>query len=348
MFAILALVFTLAGQPVYGQNEGSGIAVSPVKTNLKAEPGERLSVDIDVGNNTDASLNLSVVANDFTSTPEAGGEPQILIDKKNEKFGLSGWFTSSPSLSVAAGQRKTYMATFSIPRDAADRTYYGIVRFQSSNAGTQTETTASVGSIIFIDVGNPTSQAEIAGITYDETAAGSLNGLFTVPVENKGTKLASGSINLTVQNQGGTVVETLEPETSGSVLPESTRNFTFKPTKQLPSEKLSVKATWTDESGQQVSKETTIDRTPTEPVATTDKNEEESSLLPILAAAGAGLLLLVLAVVLMIKKRRNKPAVTPADVNSVQQPEPASIISPSSTPPVNDQRPNQNQPPKIM
>lgn len=316
LFWLTASILILPGSLAHGQSPEANVLISPALTRATAKAGETLKVNISVSNPTANSLDLSVKANDFISTPEAGGEPQILADGVNEKYGLSGWFAGSESFRLASGKSKDYQAVFTVPKDAADRTYFAAIRFTPAGKPDNSGSMTSVASMVFIDVGSPVSKPEITDLMFDEDAGD--NGRYTVAVKNNGEGLFSGSLKLEVKQDDGTLIETLDPEKPGSVLPESTRIYNFQPKKALPDKVIKVTASLTDQARKQVSREITLNRGPASDASTAKPAEQKSGLLPVMV--GAFVVLMTLTTALVMKRRKKSlSATSPAAVSFAPQ-----------------------------
>jgi hypothetical protein len=87
---LLSIVIALVGILVVGnslvsaqaQNTGSGIYISPVRTELVVSPGETKTVTVTVKNVTSATATYKVIVNDFIAGDNELGQPALILDDK--------------------------------------------------------------------------------------------------------------------------------------------------------------------------------------------------------------------------------------------------------------------------
>lgn len=281
------------------------VQLSPVRSDLKALPGQEVSATITLRNPTNKQIAVQIIPKDFEASDKLDGDPKIL-DQNNSPYGISNWLADANvdrRLNVPANQNVTYSAVFRVPASAVERTYYGIVTFRTDNGTDQPAT--SVGSLVFITVGNPKTALEATELSHGESDdAAKRYGVFTAVIKNGGEGLSRPEISLKITDETGAVTETLKPDEAGSILPVSSRRFSFTPTQELSGRKLTATLSASDDQGSTADKSIQLNLSGPETVA-------EAETLPINSAGklpliGLAALLALLAGVtaLYLRKRR--------------------------------------------
>lgn len=223
---------------------GTGIKISPVRTELTVEPGTSKSVDVTVQNMSSSTTDFNVVINDFVGGREELGQPSLLLDEKSyaPSHSLKRYIADVPRVSIEGGQSKTIKITINIPKDAPGGGYYGAVRFAPADkaSGKNVTLSASVASLLLVKVpGDIKENVNIESFDVrrgkNATAPGSLFATTkdiyaTVRFKNSGNihEQPFGKVTL---KKGSTVVQTVEinnTEPRGNVLPDTIRRFDLK------------------------------------------------------------------------------------------------------------------------
>ena len=136
---LLSIVIALVGILVVGnslvsaqaQNTGSGIYISPVRTELVVSPGETKTVTVTVKNVTSATATYKVIVNDFIAGDNELGQPALILDdnKYAPSHSLKRHIAAIPNVTVNPGESKDVKVSISMPKDAAGGGYFGAVRF---------------------------------------------------------------------------------------------------------------------------------------------------------------------------------------------------------------------------
>ena len=312
----IALAFAVL-LPVPAAAQTGSLLLSPVKTAVSAKPGESVEVPITLQNTTNKPLTAQVSAKDFTAGPKQNGEPELL-ETPNQTYGLANWLNDAniqKTLTIPAKQSITYPARFTVPASAQERTYFGSVIFSYSADGGQP---VSLGSLVFITVGNPTINLLIDKISREESEnAADAHGVIAATITNKGEGLADPSFRLRITGDGGRLLEEITAGAAGSVLPQSSRIYSFALTRPLPDEHITLTLSATDQHGKTTDKALQLDlrKQETAPVSQAeDSNSSISLVLPLLAALLALILAaggLVLRRRLAVKKETVKPKTDP-------------------------------------
>lgn len=335
----------------------TGLKISPLKTIFSAKPGDSVRGTISVQNVGSASVNAAVEINDFTASDDLSGAPKLLIGSNNAKYGLQSWLTSPKTLQIPAGKTVEYAAVFAVPKSAATRTYFAAVRFTDSAASTTEGKTPSVASLVFISVNSPVATVAISTLDFTKLASEKPNGVFNAQLKNSGEGLYQGKLSLVIADSSGKTVQELEPDAAGSILPETSRKFSFTPKTALPPAKLTASLRATADSGsKEVAKDITIDLSPPPAVAAANQKpaapKDKASVLPVVGLGIIGFLAVGGITWAALRKRQKKlpsstfpsaqPAVSSSSAPNSSQPQVA-----TPTPEINE-RPVDSSPPKIQ
>lgn len=136
---------------------GSGLSISPVRTDLTINAGESKTITVTVKNVTSATTEYEALINDFVVAADNElGHPALFLD--DDKFApshsLKRYIAPVENVTIAPNESKSVKVTVSIPKDAAAGGHYGAVRFipKTDVSGQNITLSASVGSIILVKV----------------------------------------------------------------------------------------------------------------------------------------------------------------------------------------------------
>ncbi|MDB5182212.1 MAG: hypothetical protein JWP13_975 [Candidatus Saccharibacteria bacterium] len=244
-FALILLglmVLSGGGAKVFAQssNQGNGLKIAPVRTDLTIEKGGSRQVSLFVENITASTLTVGGVKNDFVSSDDESGEPRVILDDDKSAPGNSfkTLVGALPTVQLKPNERREIRVTLSVPKNAAAGGYYGAIRFAPGSGETDKNVslTASVGTIFLIRVpGDIKEQLQVESFAIKGgNNTGSLfnSGPVNVVIRFKN----SGNIHLqpfgkvTVKNFSGKVIDEFEinnTQPRGSVLPGSIRKFDY-------------------------------------------------------------------------------------------------------------------------
>ena len=244
--AALVIAFSItvplvsAQQP--NQNSGSGLQLSPTRTDLTGQPGEKKTVSIILKNITQTDLTAQAFLNDFQSDNDSG-TPQIIVDTtKRTPYTLAKMLKNLSNVDLKPGETKEVRHTLEIPGNAAPGAYFGALRYAAipkggiqNQADRQVSLTASVAHLVFVEVpGDINEQIQVENLKAQRNGkAGSF--FFQSPnqvalsVKNKGNGFSRpfGKVNAT--GPFGAEVFSYDinnTDPRGIVLPDSARKFT--------------------------------------------------------------------------------------------------------------------------
>ncbi len=225
---------------VSAQQSGSGLQISPTRSEVSASPGEQKSFTVSIKNITNGDLTAKAVLNDFESD-NVSGTPKIQTDTtKRTPYSLNSMLSGLKDVQLKAGETKEIRLTVDVPGNASPGAYFGAIRYSVVPQGTnpserQIALNASVAHLVFVEVaGTITQQIKINSLKFERD--GKASSLFTstpdkaaLSVENLGNGFARPFGTVTIKNGFGKQVHSYEvnnSEQKGMVLPNSSRTFT--------------------------------------------------------------------------------------------------------------------------
>lgn len=222
------------------QQGGSGLSLSPTRSELRIQPGESGEVEISIRNVTRGAIVAKPFISDFESN-DVTGEPKLIAStEKRSSASIFSFFSGLQDVSLAPGESKNLKYTVSIPRDAAPGGYYGAVTYRavpadqaSSDAG-QVALTANVASLVLVEVpGDITEQIQISSL---KVSKGEKSGSFftnkpdtaAIQIKNNGNGFSKPFGTVVLNNTAGKEVYRYELNNAtprGNILPKSSRTF---------------------------------------------------------------------------------------------------------------------------
>lgn len=228
---------------------GSGLQISPPRTDLSLNPGESRTFSVRITNVTQGDLTAQTFVNDFESD-NVSGNPKLIVDTNNRTpYTLAEMITGLEDFDLNAGQTRDLELTINVPTDTAPGAYFSAVRFAAIPKGQSTETdqdnqqqvalTASLAHLVFVEVpGEINEQIQINSFKLERDG---MTGQFFWSAPNKAhvsvTNLGNGFSRpfgkVTISRAGTEIysydINSPDPNNSefkGIVLPESSRTFT--------------------------------------------------------------------------------------------------------------------------
>ncbi len=240
LLVVIMTAFAGMGLGFAQEQGGSGVQISPTRTEMSVQPGEQKDFDISVKNVTQGPITVKSYFNDFESD-NVTGEPKIIVDPNRQlPNSMKGFVKGLSDFDLAKDETKQVKLTVDVPADATPGGYYGVVRFaavpkgeNTDEANTQVSLTASVASLLFVEVsGNITEQIQIDSVkVFKDDKGGTI--FFSPPnkseiaITNKGNSFAKpfGRITVSRGNSEVYAYELNNKEPRGTVLPNSSRTF---------------------------------------------------------------------------------------------------------------------------
>lgn len=237
LVAVLALFATTL--PINAQDtSGSGLRISPTRTDLSLVSGDSREIIQTVKNVTQNPVTVEPVLNDFESDGVTG-EPNLIGDPEQiSAYSLREFVTVPAPFDLAPDEEREVTINVAVPTDASAGAYFGSVLYRATPQGSegdgQVALVASVGSLILLEVpGEIVEQIQINDISaYLGESPGSL---FTkkpdqigVEIENLGNSFSQPFGKVSVKDWRGNEVyiyELNDGSPRSNILPSSTRLF---------------------------------------------------------------------------------------------------------------------------
>ncbi len=211
------------------------LKVSPVRTDVSADPGETKIVKVTITNPTNQRVSVRVIQNDFVAGDE-DGTPAIILEETEyaPSNSLKRFMTPVENVMLEGNESRVIDVELIVPTDAEPGGYFGVVRFapSSPDSGGQVNVSPSVASLILLTVnGEAPEKLDLTQFVVQQDNrkksffASSDNITVTARFENKGNVHAGpfGKISLL---KGDTVVHEDDfnnKEQRDMVLPSSAR-----------------------------------------------------------------------------------------------------------------------------
>jgi hypothetical protein len=224
------------------QPGGSGLQISPTRTELSVNPGEVKEFSIVVKNVTQGDVSVKTFLNDF-SADNISGEPKLIVDEGQPRSpsSLEPYLKGMSDFDLRSGESKEVKLSVDFPPNAGAGGFYGAVRFVALPKGADREAArrqvalnASVASLVLAEVeGNIIEQIQVNKV---EARANNKPSSFffskpnslAIDIQNKGNSFSKPFGTVQVLGMNGSEVFSYElnnKDPRGNILPQSSRAF---------------------------------------------------------------------------------------------------------------------------
>lgn len=247
---ILAAIVALFALAIFGgvtfvraqQPGGSGLQISPTRTELSVNPGEVKEFTVTVRNVTQGDISVKAFLNDFTAD-NVSGEPKLIVDEGQQRSpsSLQPYLKGMTDFDLKSGQTKEVKLSVDFPPNSSAGGFYGAVRFvalpkgsERAEAERQVALNASVASLVLVEVeGNIIEQIQLNKVEArlnDKGGSFFLNkpNKVAVDIQNKGNSFSKPFGTVQVMGMNGSEVFSYElnaKDPRGNILPKSSRTF---------------------------------------------------------------------------------------------------------------------------
>jgi len=242
-----ALIFASSiglGVSAQEQGGGSGLVISPTRTELEIIPGSTEKLKITLQNVSGVDIIAKAQVNDFESNGKTG-EPKIFPNsEKQTSASVRNFLTNVQDIPLKKDEKKDFEIDIAVPANAAPGAYYGIVRYAAVPAvaaeatDRQISLTASVGTLVLLTVpGDITEQIQLQSLraeNVDGSGNATARSFFTkkptqvsAEIKNNGNGFSKPIGRISIL-KGGKEVFSYElngTEPRANILPNSTRIF---------------------------------------------------------------------------------------------------------------------------
>ncbi len=133
----------------------NALKISPVRTDVSADPGETKIVKVTVTNPSSSRVGVRIIQNDFIAGDEEG-TPAIILEETEyaESNSLKRFMTPLENVVLEGNESRVIDAEIVVPADAEPGGYFGVVRFAPTDpdTGGQVNVSPSVASLILLTV----------------------------------------------------------------------------------------------------------------------------------------------------------------------------------------------------
>lgn len=216
-------------QPVVAPNPlPLNLTISPVTISLNAKPGQVITTQLKIRNNSGKPEALSFSLGSFTAD-ETGEKPKLIDPSPDQDF--MKWLTlSENNIVIPPNEWKSVNVTFAPPSDAALAYYYTLYVQRSAELALPGETKieGSPAILILTNVESPQAKRELQleGFEVEHPLSEFLPQTFLLHIRNSGNVHIAPFGNIFIDGQGKKDLAVLSINPSNRVvLPQSTRTF---------------------------------------------------------------------------------------------------------------------------
>jgi hypothetical protein len=239
IFAFFALA---SAQEDQAGGAGSGLLISPTRTEINAQPGEKKEFTITIRNVTQGDVTARAFINDFESDGTSG-TPRFIVDEgERTPSSIFNMVKGLSDIDLKKDESKEVKLSLEVDTSIPAGAYFGAVRYaaipKGQNLDTESERqvalTASVAHLVFLEIaGDTVEQIQIEDL-YMQRDNSRSSIFFRAPnnaalaIKNLGNGFSRPFGNVTINDFLGNEVAKYEPNSTdpkGIVLPNSSRTF---------------------------------------------------------------------------------------------------------------------------
>lgn len=203
----------------------SSVEVSPLRVELKANPGGTTTQAVTVSNTGDAAVRVRATISDWYLSRD--GSPQF-VEATDTRYSATAWVRLAPPEQVIdPGKTGTVRFTLSVPAEAAPAGYRSSILFEFAPAsgepagrGRDVKVRSRIATLIYANVGEPPAAVELTDLR-SRSVAGQPSQIIAV-LKNTGRRTVRTRGTLTLYDKTGAAVsQTVVPDVP--ILPESER-----------------------------------------------------------------------------------------------------------------------------
>ncbi len=165
----LVILITLFSKSVLAQQSSLGLSAIPPRLEITdANPGDVLTKEIKVRNESRTEKVITVSVEDFIVVDDLGTPVRIETESQNDnRWAAANWIQVSPTqVKLKPGETKALVLTLLVPQDATPGGHYAMVLYNHNADTTITQTGAAietkVGSLVYVTVpGDITENAQV-------------------------------------------------------------------------------------------------------------------------------------------------------------------------------------------
>jgi len=236
---VLTLFITLPNAHAAEQTGGSGLSISPTRSELTINAGKSDVIEITLKNISGVDIKAGAVINDFESNNETG-DPKIITDISSQSpTSIRDFLIGVEDMELKKDEIKKFTIPVQIPDNTPSGAYYGVIRYTAEPVAREDATekqvslNASLGLIVLIQVpGDITEQVQAQRIAVERN--GRISSLFVSPPLKVDVTLKNTGNGFTkpygkvIVTKGGKEVYSYEMNNTdprSNILPGASRTF---------------------------------------------------------------------------------------------------------------------------
>jgi hypothetical protein len=230
--------FALAAAPAStptsqsSQSSSQTLVITPFIFQESLQKGQSISRDIQLHNNSNSPLSVSIETSNFVSG-EKDGEPLFTGGDNQEptKYSLSSWMTitTPTNINIAPGADATTTVKINIPQDAEDGGHYGGVLFSYSgpvDPNLSSQIITKTATLFFVSLGKANEQGALTNFTSSSKVYSNQNINFNATFADSGNVHLAPKGIIDVYNIWGKLVAAVQVNRDAQLLlPQTTRTF---------------------------------------------------------------------------------------------------------------------------
>jgi P pilus assembly chaperone PapD len=225
LIAAIAAVAVLSAAPAAAQ---TSVEVSPLRIELKAEPGGTTTQAITVSNTGPQPVRVRATISDWHLSRD--GAPQF-VEATDAKYSASGWVrVAPPEIVVDAGKEATVRFTLTVPAGTSPAGYRTGILFEFSPPsgaaaaarGRSVAFRSRIATLIYANVGEPPAALELTDLQIRRVPDQPVQVIAVLKNTSRRSVRTKGTLTL-YDKSGAVVSQTVVPDVP--VLPESEREI---------------------------------------------------------------------------------------------------------------------------
>lgn len=221
--SVFALIMLGYASPIFA------MTITPVRYEIKGDPGQSLSKDIIIINEENVSVTYYSSFANFEAQGETGSA--AFVEPVDD---IGTWMKTESSVTLLPGEQKTVSFTISIPENAEPGGHFGVIFWgtspENSADGKQLAVSAKTGLLVLLSVSGEVKEGGglLDFLTKDNKFwYNSLPVSFTYRFRNDGGDRVKPAGFIKLRSFGFIPVKKLDANpVNGNILPASTRKFT--------------------------------------------------------------------------------------------------------------------------
>ncbi len=222
---------------VLGASSAEALTISPPAREFTGDPGEVISAQLKLYNETEKDLSLKTFMMEFQAGEDESGDPELIEkDPQDDSPSAVDWITINKGpIQVNTHEWKVIPFTISIPQDAEPGGYYPVIFFnEEGKDGGNVSLTHGAGELLLIRVSGEVQQEGdvkdfyVRNFEKDKKAFfRQMPAYFYTRIENKGNVHFKPEGTVKVRSMLGkeTELELVNTNSGGNVLPQSIRKY---------------------------------------------------------------------------------------------------------------------------